>query len=49
MAAMQDGEVTDSFGLGIVAGCAAAGLLMGAAAVFLPLYFGAKNMRRMEF
>ena len=33
----------------VVLGCAGLGLLLGAAAVVIPLHYGARNLRRMEF
>jgi hypothetical protein len=33
----------------VVGGCACLGLMVGAAAVLIPLHYGARNLRRMEF
>lgn len=49
VAAMQDDPVSGAFGLLLTAGCAVLGLLVGAVAVFLPLHYGARNLRQMEF
>ena len=38
--------MTGAFGLLATIGCAVLGLLVGALAVFLPLLYGARNLRR---
>ncbi len=48
-AGLEGGDVRSPLGLAGVAAGAALGVLAGAAAVVVPLHYGARNLRRMEF